>query len=55
MLLIFPPVVGVPYAVVKGFVPDVYIILTGNAILAYCTGIIKIFLMISKLRKPSVI
>lgn len=48
LLLIFPKTAGVPYAVVKEFVPDFYVVLIGNAIIAYAAGIIKLILMPAK-------
>lgn len=42
ILLIFPQIVGVPLPVVKAFVPDLYIILVGNAAVAYITGVLKL-------------
>jgi CubicO group peptidase (beta-lactamase class C family) len=44
LILVFPATSGVPYSVIKGFVPDICIILVVNAAIAYCTGIIKIIL-----------
>ncbi len=53
LLLVFPQAAGVPYAVIKAFVPDIYMVLVGNAIIAYCTGIIKIILTLG-MKRPAV-
>lgn len=47
LLLLFPATAGVPLPVVKRFVPDIYIILFVNAIIACCTSIIKVIGMIT--------
>jgi len=45
-LLLVPRILGVSMSVVKGFVPDLYFVLVGSAILAYATGILKIIYFI---------
>jgi len=42
LLLLVPTLVGVPMAVVKGFVPDLYLLLIGCSAVAYLSGMIKI-------------
>ncbi len=41
LLLLVPRILGTPMSVVKGFVPDFYIVLVGSAFVAYGTGILK--------------
>lgn len=42
LLLVFPSL-GIPLSLVKGFLPDVFIILIGSAILLYLVGIYKFY------------
>lgn len=43
VLLLVPRMLGTPMSVVKGFVPDFFIILVGSASIAYGTGLLKIY------------
>lgn len=48
ILIIFPKILGVKMFVVKGYVPDLYLVLIISALILYLTGIIKIILTLRK-------
>ena len=45
LLLLLPAFIGVPFFVVRGFVPDLFITLIVSALLSYAVGIVKIILI----------
>ncbi|MGN0474563.1 MAG: serine hydrolase, partial [Acutalibacteraceae bacterium] len=46
-LIIIFPLMGMPLFVIKGFVPDLYIILIISAVMLFCGGIIKIIWLLN--------
>lgn len=45
LLLLLPTLIGTPFFVVRGFVPDLFLILVVSAMLSYTTGAVKIVLL----------
>jgi hypothetical protein len=54
-LLLIPSLMGVPFFVIRGFVPDLFWVLTVSAVLAYSIGIIKTVLLMRSTREIKII